>query len=209
MKLKLGISILLIALTSVFRTYAQQAAVKTNLVGAALLNVNLGVELSLTHQWTFEVPASLNKWILDNTERNDGKRWKHWFVQPGARYWFCGRYDGHFIGVHIHGGQYNLAGFKGKVSFPGWDGDGNYTGTDFRNIGDTRYHGWFAGGGISYGYAWILDRHWNIEAEIGLGYAYSRYDKFRCAGCGQMVEHNRPHHYAGPTKAAINLVYLF
>ncbi|WP_288083424.1 DUF3575 domain-containing protein, partial [Xylanibacter rodentium] len=27
--------------------------------------------------------------------------------------------------------------------------------------------------------------------------------------CGKKVETDRPHHYVGPTKAAVNLVYLF
>ena len=48
-----------------------------------------------------------------------------------------------------------------------------------------------------------------LEAEIGMGYSYTRYDKFRCSGCGKKVETNQPHHYVGLTKAAINLVYLF
>ena len=74
---------------------------------------------------------------------------------------------------------------------------------------DTRYQGWFIGAGVSYGYAFILGRHWNLETEIGLGYSYTRYDRYRCSGCGKKVETDKPHHYMGPTKAAINLVYLF
>ena len=49
----------------------------------------------------------------------------------------------------------------------------------------------------------------NLETEIGLGYSYTRYDRYRCSGCGKKVETDKPHHYMGPTKAAINLVYLF
>ena len=100
----------------------------------------------------------------------------------------------------MHGGQYNIGGIDGKVKF---------LGTDARKLKDTRYQGWFVGAGIEYGYAWILGRHWNLEAEIGFGYSYTRYDKYRCSGCGKKVETNQPHHYVGPTKAAINLVYLF
>ena len=80
---------------------------------------------------------------------------------------------------------------------------------DSRKLKDSRYQGWFMGAGVSYGYAWILGRHWNLEAEIGAGYSYTRYDRFRCAGCGKKVETDKPHHYVGPTKVAINLVYLF
>lgn len=121
-------------------------------------------------------------------------------MQPEVRYWLCDRFSGHFLGAHIHGGQYNIGGFNGRY---------NLFGTDARKLKDTRYQGWFAGFGVAYGYAWILGKHWNLEAEIGIGYSYTRYDRFRCTGCGKRVETNKPHHYVGPTKAAINLVYLF
>ena len=32
---------------------------------------------------------------------------------------------------------------------------------------------------------------------------------YECAGCGEQVEEDKTHHYFGPTKAAINLVYVF
>lgn len=186
---------LLVLMLGVSAVRGQDVAIKTNLVGDALLNANLGVEIGLAPRWTLDIPASLNTWVL-----KDGKRWKHWFVQPGARYWFCDRFSGHFLGVHLHGGQYNVGGINGKISF---------LGTDFRKLQEARYQGWFVGGGISYGHAWILGLHWNLEAEIGLGYSYTRYDQFRCTGCGKKVAEDVPHHYVGPTKAAINLVYVF
>ena len=49
----------------------------------------------------------------------------------------------------MHGGQYNIGGFDGKV---------NFLGTDARKLKDSRYQGWFIGAGVAYGYAWILDR---------------------------------------------------
>lgn len=194
--------LLTLLLTTVVAS-AQKAGVKTNLVDDALLNVHLGIEAGLAPKWTVDVPASYNSWSVDEA------RWKHWWVQPGIRYWFCDRFSGHFVGVHAHGGQYNIGGFDGKVVFPGWNGQGEYVGTDFRRFADVRYQGWFVGGGISYGYAWVIGTHWNIEAEVGIGYAYTRYDRFKCTGCGKKEVENAPHHYIGPTKAAINLVYLF
>lgn len=190
--------ILLLAIAAIGisqETRAQKMAVKTNLLSDAVLNVNLGMEIGLTPQWTLDLTGEFNDWTLSH-----GKRWKHWVVQPEARYWLCDRFSGHFFGAHIHGGQYNLGGFDGRI---------NFLGTDTRKLKDTRYQGWFVGAGLSYGYAWILSRHWNLEAEIGLGYSYTRYDRFRCTGCGKKVETDKPHHYVGPTKAAINLVYLF
>lgn len=174
---------------------AQDIAVKSNLLSDALLNPNVGVEIGLAPRWTLDVTGQLNAWDLSHD-----RRWKHWALQPEARYWFCDRFGGHFVGLHAHGGQFNIGGFDGRV---------NLFGTDARKLADTRYQGWFVGAGVAYGYAWVLGRHWNLEGEIGLGYSYTRYDRFRCAGCGKKTETGRSHHYVGPTKAAINLVYLF
>ena len=174
---------------------AQNVAVKTNLVDDALLDVNIGVEVGVAPKWTVELPVSLNAWNMSHD-----RRWKHWLVQPAVRYWFCDRFAGHFVGAQLHGGQYNIGGFDGK-----W----NLFGTDARKLKDFRYQGWFVGAGINYGYAWILDRHWNIEAEIGLGYSFTRYDQYKCATCGRKVRSHKPHSFVGPTKAAVNIVYLF
>ena len=174
---------------------AQDIAVKSNVLSDAFLNPNIGLEVGLAPKWTLDITGQFNAWTLSHD-----RRWKHWAVQPEARYWFCDRFAGHFVGVHTHGGQYNIGGFDGKI---------NFLGTDARKLKDTRYQGWFAGAGVAYGYAWILGRHWNLEAEIGIGYSYTSYDRFNCAGCGKKIEADKPHHYVGPTKAAVNLVYVF
>ncbi len=175
--------------------YAQKASLKTNLLYDATANANLGVEVSLAPKWTLDVSGNYNGWTFDNN-----KKWKHWLVQPEARYWFCDKMMGHFIGLHTLGGQYNIGGFKTNVHF---------LGTDWRKFRDSRFEGWMAGVGIAYGYSWTLARHWNLEAEIGVGYVYSRYDRFKCIECGDKIESGKHHNYFGPTKAALNLVYVF
>lgn len=82
-------------------------------------------------------------------------------------------------------------------------------GTDFSGLKDHRYQGWFAGAGMAYGYSWILGEHFNLEAEIGVGWVKTWYDSYECAGCGRLVESGLTHDYFGPTKAAVNLVYVF
>lgn len=187
--------LLLMTAIGCFKLQGQDVALKTNLLDDMVLDVNVGAEVGLAPRWTLDVPVSYNGWKLSHN-----RRWKHITVQPGVRHWFCEKFSGHFIGLHVHGGLYNIGGFDGKV---------NFLGTDLRKLKDSRYQGWFAGAGVSYGYAWIMDTHWNIEAEIGLGYSYTRYDQFRCAGCGKKIKTDKAHNYVGPTKAAINIVYLF
>lgn len=193
MKFKILAFLLLLASMATV-CHAQNVAVKSNLFYDATATLNAGVEVKFAPQWTGDLIANLNAWAISD------HRWKHWLVQPELRYWFCEAFSGHFVGAHLLGGQYNF----GNLNMPF-----SLFGSDFRQLKDYRFQGWAGGLGVAYGYSWILDKHWNIEAEIGLGWLYTRYDKFECADCGQRVARNRPHNYVGPTKAAVNLVYTF
>lgn len=173
---------------------AQKVALKTNLLSDAALSPDIGIEIGLAPKWTLDFSGHGNFWTI-----NDHK-WKHWLIQPEARYWFCRRFAGHFLGLHVLGGQYNLGNINTPI---------NFLGTDFRNLKDKRYQGWGAGAGIAYGYAFPVHPHWNIEAEIGIGWIYTRYDSYPCAECGSKIDSNRAHNYVGPTKAALNIVYIF
>ncbi len=172
----------------------QKVAVKTNILYDALLTPTLGVEAAMAPKWTFELNASLNAWAVD------GHRWKQWMAQPEVRYWFCQRFSGHFVGAHLIGGQYNF----GNIGMPF-----KFLGTDFSVLKDRRYQGWMAGAGLAYGYSWILSRHWNFEAEIGIGWIYTRSDVYLCENCGRKVRTGVPHNYVGLTKAQLSFVYLF
>ncbi|MFO3729033.1 MULTISPECIES: DUF3575 domain-containing protein [Butyricimonas] len=173
----------------------QKMAVKSNLLYDATATINAGMEFCLATRWTFDLSGNYNGWTISGD-----RKWKHWMMQPEARYWFCDRFAGHFLGAHALGGKYNIGNLKNSISF---------LGTDFSKLTDRRYQGWFIGAGVAYGHSWILSKHWNFEAEIGVGYIYTHYDVYPCAECGTRLAKGRSHHYVGPTKAALNLVYLF
>ncbi len=173
---------------------AQDVSLKTNIIYDAILTPNIGVEVGLAPKWSLDITGQLNNWTVD------GHRWKQAVAQPEARYWLCRRFAGHFFGAHALGGVYNYGNFNFPVSF---------LGTDYRQFKDYRHQGWLVGAGLAYGYAWILDKHWNLEAEIGLGWVYTHYDVYRCANCGKKLKSGQHHNYYGVTKAAINFVYLF
>ena len=184
---------------------AQNFALKTNLYADAAAAVNLGAEIGLAPKWTFDINGDYMGWrtgdYLKFITNSDEASWKHWFVQPEVRYWFCDRFMGHFVGVHAIGGQFNLGNIDAPFSF---------LGTDWSNLKDSRYQGWGAGAGIAYGYDFVLSKHWNLELEAGIGYVHAWYDSFRCSGCGRKTNDDiLQHDYFGPTKLAINLVYLF
>lgn len=173
---------------------AQKVAIKTNLLYDATTTINLGMEFRIAEKWTMDISGNYNPWTFANN-----MKWKHWLVQPEFRYWTCRRFGGNFFAAHLLGAQYNVGNIPGLPDF---------LGTNFSSLSDHRYEGYMIGAGIAYGYAFMLSEHWNLELEIGLGYIYSWYDIYQCPRCGELLGSN-DHHYFGPTKAAINLVFLF
>ena len=180
---------------------AQEVGIKTNLINDALLSPNLGIEIGLAPRWTLQLTGEYNGWKITDHDSNSDMphQWKHWFATIEPRYWFCQRFAGHFISVNAIGGQYNFGhiGFKEK-----------FLGSDFRDLNTKRYQGWAAGAGFNYGYAWPVHKHWNIEAEIGIGWIWTKYEKYPCGKCGT-IEEKGHHNYVGPTKLAVNVEYLF
>ena len=185
---------LLLMGSSMSQVRAQDWAIKSNVLYDATATINLGVEIGLAPKWTLDISGNLNAWSKD-----EQTRWKHWLVQPEARYWFCDRFSRHFIGAHAIGGAFNLGGINNSLSF---------LGTDFSVLKEKRYQGYAYGGGIAYGFAFMLSEHINLELEAGFGYMYLDYDIYECGNCGRRIDEDT-HHYVGPTKAAINLVFLF
>ena len=126
MKLKFCI-VLIMGLLFSTEMKCQEVAIKTNLLYDALMNVNAGVEVGLAPKWTLDVSGDYNGWKFSHQ-----RQWKHWMVQPEARYWFCDRFQGWFLGVHAHGGQYNVGG--------GLDNSIDFLGTDLSPLGENRVH---------------------------------------------------------------------
>lgn len=184
-------------------TYAQKAAIKTNLLGWATTSANIGAEFGVARKSTIQVFGTLNPWQFGDT------RFRFWNVEPEYRYWFCERFSGHFIGVHALGGEYNLQNVKVPLTnLP-----------DLRNENKGRHiEGWYVGGGLTYGYQWMLSKHWNLEASVGVGYAYSPYKYYgRCDKLmdkdGNLLTNGENKsgtcHYIGPTKLALSIMYVF
>ena len=170
---------------------AQSIGIKTNILYDATLNANLGMEWQIAPRWSVDLSGNINAWTFSN-----GKRWKNWIVQPEARYWFCEATQGHFVAAHLIGGQYNIGGLPFKSG-------------PLKIFHDSRYQGWGIGAGIGYGYSWILSRHWSIETEIAVGYIYLNYDRYPCAECGSKDRSGKSGNYVGPSKTAVNLIYVF
>ena len=169
---------------------AQRVAVKTNALYLATATPNVGFEFAMAPRWTFEIAGGYNPWTYDAEENIKAK---HFLVTPEFRYWFCERFQGHHLGLHTGYMFYNV----GAIRIPFQPVETKFN----------RYQGWATGVGLSYGYTWILGKRLNLEASIGVGYAYTKYDIYECKNCGDYKGPGEKH-YVGPTKLALNLIYM-
>lgn len=166
-------------------SHSQELGLKTNVLYDITTTFSLGVEIGLDEKTSLDISGAYNPW-----EFSDVKRMKLWLIQPELRYWLSERQNGHFLGLHAHTGQYNFSGI-------------NFT----ERMKRSNYQGNFYGGGITYGHQWMVNTRWSIEAAIGVGYTYFKYDKYPCAECGTIIKsHSR--NYWGPTKAGISVIYF-
>lgn len=171
-------------------------ALKTNLLYTAVsLTPNLAFEAGLGPKSTIDVGAGYNWWKMDGTDASNRKL-GHWIIQPEYRWWLCERFNGHYFGAHVFGGMFNISEHKAPLLF----GE--------KNSADYRYDGWFAGVGASYGYQLPLARSWNLEFNLGVGYALMRYDRYEHERCGELIQPGVKRNYFGPTKLGITLTYL-
>ena len=108
-------------------------------------------------------------------------------VQLGGRYWFYESFVGHFLGQHLTYVGYDL-GSRTK-----------------------RYKGHAYGLGVSYGYAWMLSKRWNIALEAGIGLFHTedtRHDPTVSDWEDECIYRYRCWTLA-PTKLEVSFSYIF
>lgn len=153
---------------------------KTNLPFYALVVPNLAVELRLADQWSLDIPVFYSPYTV---ARN--YRYRVFALQPSARYWLKPGMKGHFFGVHLLGGMFNIS-------------------VDERNRYQDTDGMW--GAGLDYGYAIKFSKHWGMEFNIGVGYIWTRYDTFYNVENGISWDTSTAN-YLGITRLGISLIY--
>lgn len=171
----------LILLCSVTGAKAQFYGIKTNTVLLATGTINAGFEMSVSKQWSIDVPVY---WNLINTNKFSSR---FWYVQPGVRYWRYEHFVGPFYAAHAAYGRYNVGNDR-------W-----------------HYKGWFSGLGFSYGYTWILSKRWNLTAEGGLGFYFMRDRKryYEIDDWEPECIRNYRRFVVAPSKLEVSFTYLF
>lgn len=158
--------------------HAQRVGIKTNALYWAMLSPNLGAEFRLSRHVTFNLEATANPF-------SKGKYKTH-FVNfcPEVRYWFSGRPQArHFVGIAATGSIYSL------------------------RLKETFHSGDAFGGGLTYGYAFVLGRRWSLETTVGLGLLRCRDKKYRS---GEPIPDspNNSCTLPAPIKAGVTFTYL-
>lgn len=161
---------------------AQSYSLRTNILGLGTTNLNLEASMTLSRKWSLHLPLQYNPFRFSGN-----RQFRNLYASPGVRYWLLESYMGGFIGMYGTAGIYSV---------------GNLFGSKYR------YEGEGYGVGVSIGRSYQLGTRWNFEWEVGAGAVWLGYDKYQCKRCGDLVEKNYGWHFL-PTRAALNLVYLF
>ncbi|MDH6303494.1 hypothetical protein M2459_000573 [Parabacteroides sp. PF5-5] len=164
---------------------AQQIAIKSNLVYDATASINIGAEYAINKRISVDLSGNYNGWDVGD------KSWKHWMIQPEARYWLFESFNGHFFGVHAMYADYDISRLDFSLA-------------DFKR--KYQYVGTAYGGGVSYGYSLYVTPRVNIEFTAGIGYLNFEYDKTLIKS--QQLEGRFTKSYFGPTKLGISIIYI-
>mgnify|MGYP002577225924 CR=1 FL=1 len=161
---------------------AQSYSLRTNVLGLGTANLNLEGSMTLGRKWSLHLPLQYNPFKF-----SQNRQFRNFYAAPGVRYWLLESYMGGFVGMYGTAGTYSV---------------GNLFGSKYR------YEGEGYGLGVSIGRSYQLGRQWNMEWEVGAGAVWLAYDKYLCKRCGDLVGRDYGWRFL-PTRAALNLVYLF
>lgn len=161
-----------------FSCKAQSHSLGVNMAMLAVGSINIELSKAFSQKVTFHLPFSWNPVTFNNN-----KKIKHLMIQPGVRWWKWHSYSGYFGGVNITAIQFN-AGIK-----------------------ESRYSGKGAGLVLSTGYAKMISRRWNLEAEVGIYSGWFSYDKYQQELCGD-YEGNQSGFKFYPAKISLSLIYI-
>ena len=167
-------------LLSSLTVFSQRVALKTNALYWAAASPNLGLELRVNRHITFDLDATFHrlKWKDKLDTRAE-------ILTPEVRYWFSARPQaGHFMGIIGTAANYNIL------------------------LNDTRHTGDAFGGGLTYGYSFVLGKRWSLETSIGAGALHLREKRYDETKETAPETPNRRQWVFAPLKAGVTLVYI-
>ena len=138
---------------------AQRIAITTNLLEAAFLTPNIGIDVIVADRQSLTFDTSIAPFKASEYLHN-----KCMTLRAGYKYWLEQALFGHYIGV-----------------------DAVATSSDLR-VGSFTSRDQYIGLGIGYGYSFIIGKRFNIVPSVGVGVAYGKnyegYDMMDESGVG-------------------------
>lgn len=172
--------VLICAFFSVQNASGQRVALKTNALEYVTLTPNLTLETRLSKKLSLQLGLAINPM---QSPIGDYK-FTNCRIEPELRYWFNRPMARHFMALSTTVGGYSLQ-LKDRL-------------LDFNAYG----------AGISYGYALVLGKHWNVEFEIGAGFAYVNGSDYKKDAIEEKTT-NLKKFVPVPIRTAISFGYIF
>lgn len=157
-------------------------ALKTNMLGYAVLMPNIEAEWMFVDRWSAALEVQ-GAWYSKTPPH---KVYRIATIMPEVRYWVIehSRWHGMYVGVFGGVGEYDLS--KGKKS--GHEGEGGMA-------------------GLSVGYMWPISKHLSLEAGIGAGYMHIRDKKYKPVEGHYLYQFSKDINYFGPLRLKMSLVW--
>ncbi len=163
------------------RLTEEKFALKTNLLGYAVLMPNIEVEWMFADRWSAALEAQ-SAWYSKSSPH---KVYRLATVTPEVRYWTINRsrWHGMYVGAFGGVGLYDLS-----------DGKKGHEGEGFM-------------AGFSVGYMWPISKHLSLDAGLGVGYLRAR-DKVYVPEDGHyLYQYTKNIDYVGPLRLKLSLVW--
>ncbi len=163
--------------------HSHRFALKTNILYYAVLMPNLEFEWLVNDRWSVALEGNVAWWS------NDAK-YKYYrlaTITPEVRRWIRPRkpWHGMYVGFFTGAGLYDLE--NGKT---GYQGEGVMS-------------------GLSVGYMWPVGKHLSLEAGIGAGYMYTKYQEYLPIEGHFLYQRTKSMHYFGPLKLKFSIAWHF
>ncbi len=172
----------LVLCASGYRANAQ-VTIRTNLLGDAVLVPNLGFEFGLSKHFTLLAEGYYSPYWED-----EGMSLKGWWATAELRYYFCEKFNGHYLGLHGNYGDFDKLQITKK-----------------KNIRE----GVAYGGGLDYGYTWRFNHRWSLDAFIGAGVWCFDADVYCKNDPTLLLEQGKTETVFGLTRLGVSLAYRF
>ncbi len=161
----------------------QKFALKTNILYDAALMPNLEIEFMFNRRWSLLLEGNVAWW------KNDPKH-KYYQIlmfSPEVRRWFFTKdyWHGMYVGLFAGGGKYDL-----ENGYTGYKGEGGMV-------------------GVSLGYMWPITRYLSLEAGLGAGYMFSRYEEYIPHDGHYLYQRTKDLNYFGPLKLKLAIAWRF